>query len=200
MMDNVNQTHPADWVLHAYLDGELTPAERSELELHLAECPACAAQVANLQALFAAVDGLPEMALELDLAPAVLARIERPAVGMMPAVRWAALAQLMLAGAAAPVALAFAWPSLAALIGRATSVYGRLTAGLGAWALALGREWAAWGESAAGLPAQLAGWGGPTLALPTAGLGLLLAAALLVWLVGNRLLLRDLGFNELMGG
>jgi hypothetical protein len=34
-------SHADDGVLHAYLDGELTPVERAQLEAHVAECAAC---------------------------------------------------------------------------------------------------------------------------------------------------------------
>src|ERR1043165_267238 len=35
--------------LDAYHDGELSPAERSEVEAHLRECPSCAAELAAIR-------------------------------------------------------------------------------------------------------------------------------------------------------
>jgi anti-sigma factor RsiW len=37
--------------LDAYHDGELSPAERAEVEAHLRECPACAAELAAIRAM-----------------------------------------------------------------------------------------------------------------------------------------------------
>lgn len=44
-------SHVDDGALHAYLDGELSPAERVELEAHLAGCAACRTRLADERAL-----------------------------------------------------------------------------------------------------------------------------------------------------
>jgi hypothetical protein len=44
-------SHADDGVLHAYLDGELTPVEIERLELHLAECAGCRARLDEERAL-----------------------------------------------------------------------------------------------------------------------------------------------------
>lgn len=44
-------SHVDEGALHAYLDGELPPAERARLDTHVAECPACRTRLAEEQAL-----------------------------------------------------------------------------------------------------------------------------------------------------
>jgi anti-sigma factor RsiW len=63
-----NERHPADWErqrerLSAYLDGALAPAERAALESHLADCPACQGELADLRALRALLRAMPAPAL-----------------------------------------------------------------------------------------------------------------------------------------
>jgi anti-sigma factor RsiW len=55
----------------AYLEGTLDPAVRRDLEGHLAACPECAAALAGLRRIDAAVAGWPE----LEPSPALLARL-----------------------------------------------------------------------------------------------------------------------------
>lgn len=91
--------------LGAYLDGELGPDERSEVETHLAACPECSALLADLTAVDTLAASLPAEAPEgyFDTFPArVLARVGQasraPArVRGLPAWTWAAAAALLLA-------------------------------------------------------------------------------------------------------
>src|SRR5580765_2558366 len=46
-----SMSHVDEGTLHAYLDGELSPAERTDLEQHLAQCAECRAQLAEERAL-----------------------------------------------------------------------------------------------------------------------------------------------------
>ena len=41
--------HVSEW-LSAYLDNQLTTAERAKVQAHLATCPVCAAELGDLQA------------------------------------------------------------------------------------------------------------------------------------------------------
>ena len=91
-----------------FVDGELGEAEFQEIELHLANCAACAQQARQLRALIAQAAGLPhELAPERDLWPGITERIQPP----RPLARgrwerpwtWRALA------AAAGIALAMLW-------------------------------------------------------------------------------------------
>lgn len=108
--------------LSAYLDGELTPAERAEVEGHLAVCPECEAFLARLSAVDEAAAGLPAEAPPgyFDGFPARLrARLEaqraplgRPGSGRRvgpPTWTWAVAAALLL-GVVTP--LAMRWASL----------------------------------------------------------------------------------------
>jgi anti-sigma factor RsiW len=56
----------------AYLEGTLDPAVRRDLEDHLADCPECAALLAGLRKIDAAIAGWPE----LEPSPALLARLK----------------------------------------------------------------------------------------------------------------------------
>ncbi len=61
--------------LSDYLDGELSPAERAELEAHLAACEACAATLEELRAVVTEAGRLPELGPERDLWPEIEARL-----------------------------------------------------------------------------------------------------------------------------
>lgn len=70
-------THRSE-LISAYLDGELSPRERSELFDHLSECGKCSAELADVQRVRAAVRSLPvlempvDVLLGLDAAPDVI--------------------------------------------------------------------------------------------------------------------------------
>ena len=72
--------HTDDELLERFLDRDLAPAERADIEAHLAGCAACRDTLARLAALYEAFDALPAAPLPIDLAPRVLARIA-PRVG-----------------------------------------------------------------------------------------------------------------------
>jgi anti-sigma factor ChrR (cupin superfamily) len=57
--------------LSAYLDGELTPSQRTEVEAHLASCPRCQEELAELKTLAAGMAALPK----LEPAPQFLAEV-----------------------------------------------------------------------------------------------------------------------------
>jgi hypothetical protein len=105
--------------LSAYLDGELPPVERAEVEAHLAACPACTALLADLAAVDAAAASLPAEAPEgyFDAFPSrVAARLgvasKSPArARRLPAWTWAAAAALLLA-VVAPLTLRQPAPDL----------------------------------------------------------------------------------------
>ena len=73
--------------LSAYLDGELTPGERSAVEAHLAECPACSEELRLLGEVVSRVDALPRLSAPAALAGAV-ARGLREAPPAAPRVGW----------------------------------------------------------------------------------------------------------------
>jgi tetratricopeptide (TPR) repeat protein len=72
MTDNWNDR------LSEYLDGELTPDERSALETHLTTCRDCVETLDELRAVIARAGALRPRAPETDLWPGVAERIDRP--------------------------------------------------------------------------------------------------------------------------
>ena len=54
-------------LLSPYLDGELAPTERAEVDAHLAACPECADLLARLRTALAAFASFPEVDLSEDL-------------------------------------------------------------------------------------------------------------------------------------
>lgn len=61
--------------LSDYMDGELTAAERAEVETHLADCPECAATLDELRTVVREAGTLPELPPEGDLWPGIEARL-----------------------------------------------------------------------------------------------------------------------------
>ena len=63
--------------LSEYVDGELDPAERAALEVHLQLCAGCAATVEELRAVLLRAGALQAIAPEADLWPGIEARIAK---------------------------------------------------------------------------------------------------------------------------
>lgn len=61
--------------LSAWLDGELPGNERRALAAHLSNCPACRTCLAELQALTADLQALPQESLGIDLATGIADRL-----------------------------------------------------------------------------------------------------------------------------
>jgi len=104
-------THLADDLLNEILDEALAPETRAEVEAHLAACELCSARLAELRALFAELDSLPDLPLEMDFAPVILARLEQTAPLPRP-IRWLAVAQAF----GAVLAIILAWPLVEPLL------------------------------------------------------------------------------------
>jgi len=96
--------------LAAYLDGELSPRERAEVDTHLGGCPACTRELEDLASVDAAVRALPAEAPPdyfLRFPGRVRARLEagqRRAAWRLP-VWYAAAAAALIVAVIAPVAL-----------------------------------------------------------------------------------------------
>jgi hypothetical protein len=115
--------HLSEDLLNEYLDGALAPSALAEVAEHLAVCGQCAGLAAELTGLFTDLASLPEIALEHDLAPNVLQRLEL-SQPLPNNVNWILAIQVILAGLviglAAPLldvsvyipANAFTFPSL----------------------------------------------------------------------------------------
>jgi anti-sigma factor RsiW len=98
-------THLSDDLLNEYLDEALARESRTAAESHLAACPDCSARLAELRALFADLGSLPDLPLEVDFAPLILARLEQNAPLPRP-VRWLTVVQAI----GAVLAAVLAWP------------------------------------------------------------------------------------------
>ncbi len=61
-------THPSE-LISAYLDGELTAAERSQLVDHFAACGRCARELEEMQQVRSMVRSLPILDMPLGLVP-----------------------------------------------------------------------------------------------------------------------------------
>jgi putative zinc finger protein len=59
-------SHVDDGILHAYLDGELSPAEVQDVEAHLAQCPGCRGRLEEERALIARAGDLLALAAPPD--------------------------------------------------------------------------------------------------------------------------------------
>jgi anti-sigma factor RsiW len=66
------------WIdrLSAYLDGELTPGERTALEAHLAQCRACSESLIELREVVARAAALPPRPPAQDLWPGIAPRLD----------------------------------------------------------------------------------------------------------------------------
>lgn len=93
--------------LNLYLDDRLDPAARRLVEQHLVSCPRCAAELAELRALFADIAALPTEPVPTDIAALVLAQLAaapqparrplpRPLVGVLMVLQLALALLLML--------------------------------------------------------------------------------------------------------
>jgi hypothetical protein len=67
--------HITENELNAYLDDMLEESERWRIEIHLAECLACRARFQELQLVFDNLAALPETELSRDLTPAILSHL-----------------------------------------------------------------------------------------------------------------------------
>jgi hypothetical protein len=70
--------------LSEYLDDQLVPAERAELEVHVAGCADCRTTLAELRRVLDVARALPDSAPPTDLWPAIRARIAEAESGVVP--------------------------------------------------------------------------------------------------------------------
>lgn len=96
-MDDKEVTLEDELLLHAYLDGELSPAQRDQVAARLAVEPAFAAVYEKWRYLLAEIGDLPEPRLARDLTAGVLQRLEPVPAASAPFWRPLLLGQTMLA-------------------------------------------------------------------------------------------------------
>jgi len=85
-------SHVDDGALHAYLDGELTPVERVQLEAHIAECPACRTRLEEERALVARAGQLLSLAQPVERPAPPMHQLRRPRLAwrLRVPIAWAA--------------------------------------------------------------------------------------------------------------
>ena len=71
------EEHPSQEDLQAYYDRALDPIFFEAVEEHLKSCSYCQSEYAQLQHLAARLESLPEITLNQDLSPAILAKIQK---------------------------------------------------------------------------------------------------------------------------
>lgn len=169
--------HLTDGQLNEYLDNE--SVNRAEIEAHLGSCDECAARHSALQALFAELDSLPEVALTTDLA----ARF-RPRPSLTPQLPpWLRLTASLQA-AAALVALIVAIPFFSVMLPQVEMP------SFTAWLFEIQFLWTSWLNTLSTFqmptfqPSTI-----PTLEMST--LFIALAIVSIFWIFGNGLLLRN---------
>ena len=174
--------HPETEALQAYIDGELPSDEMSQLEAHLQSCSACESEVAELRELFATIESVPSEPMRIDLAPKVLDSI-RPKLPSL------AIGEFLLAAAlTAAMVIWFGGTELQGRVGGALQRLAIEIEGFSATALS------AINEFAVQVPVtprfdQIGDSLGSAFLSPTL-LWSVAAAALVLWLLGNGLVLR----------
>jgi anti-sigma factor RsiW len=191
--------HLEEGTLNEYLDGALTLEQRTALEAHLEVCQHCAQRLAFLQAVFSALESLPEAGLERDLSPRVLAAIGADQSQGGPRRVTLASRLVFVFQAVAAVALLVAiWPFLSQLF--YTGIPPLLAKEAAALAQRWSEVWAFWvvdlqASTAGILEELLESWKGLAfrpawLQASAPEMAVLLVAALALWLAGNGLLVR----------
>jgi anti-sigma factor RsiW len=182
--------HPDEFLLHEYLDGELNPTGRHELESHLAGCPACRTRLDELSRLFSLLEAVPELTLSADLSRPILATIRPESNWLAWPRRLPSWAQVALIGqvALALLLLALLWPLASSLLPN-TDV--TVTDSLNVWLsqLSPAPAEALLTETAATATKWLQTLE-PALLIPAGSWLLIMTLTLLAWLAGNSLLLK----------
>jgi hypothetical protein len=185
-------THFDDTLLNEYLDRQLDAASHERLTVHLAGCEACQARLVEAQQLFEALEGLPEVPLMVDLSRQIVARLSaefkpRPQPGWtLP--RWT-FPIIALQLIAALTLFIWLWPGMSSALGTAERELS-LTADQLLPDLSLSQIL----EPLVGSFERLAEIGqaiGPSSTLPIYQGFLIIGLALIFWLAGSGLLLRQ---------
>ena len=177
--------------MFAFIDGELPSAEEAAFRQHLAVCPDCQSRLAGVMRLFGDIESLPELPLQRDLSAAVITELSSRQDSIQDLPWW-----LVLQGAAAAGVLA-SW--LALQPGRMPALAGifdqiDLFVWWGRWVMPRLSDLRI---ALATIPDQLSGWlaiaDAPQVWNPLSGLPwvLVIAGSILLWLIGNGLLLDE---------
>jgi|GEM_PF-504879 len=193
--------HLDDVLLNEYLDDSLERSARTDVEVHLAHCPDCATRLMELRTLFADLESLPDLRLERDLTPTVLAVVRRrsrpqpfadsPVLRLIFVLQ--AVVALSLLGLAAPLVAQRFQPLITFQFG------GQVSLALTNLSATLSESWSALLTSVQSLMTESAALVQPIQTSPLvseAGLMICLTAVFLLWLLGNGLLLRPTGNDK----
>jgi len=170
--------HLSDETLNEYLDAALAAAQQADAQSHLAACPACAMRLSEFQNLFTELEAMPDLALDLNLAPVIVTRLGRPAA--LPGyLRWLAFFQLATAG----LALALGWQLIRAIFPlEMPPQFSALAAGFSGLVAADLNLLSSLPKFSFEIPS-------PGLDLPATTLTIAIVSVSLLWLAGNGLLL-----------
>jgi hypothetical protein len=183
--------HPSEGEIQEYLDGELDQSAMAQIEKHLQRCSSCAATWRALCAVVDSIEALPNKPLQRDLTPMVLTAIRprsRSSFGLMV---WATVQTV-----AVVALLVFTWSQVRMFLDPLLRNLLPLTASVTNKALFAGLL-DAWDEMILifeGLllksltATQMWGFIGPHLAKYGWGFAL----ALVLWFVGNGLLVKPI--------
>jgi len=209
-------THITENQLNLYLDGMLLPQEQTVVETHLADCAACRAALESLQTLFVALDTLQPDPLMADLTPAVLGDVatERQRAKRRHRFAWGVVG---LQGITVIALLLFGWPMLSKQFVDLTrqippTALATTWASLSTQANLVWRaaetQWQLWLAEVtseilslpAGLKPVVNSWPEfPGWSLPAPQFVIVGLAALLMWLVGNSIILRTVTTRPMPG-
>ena len=176
--------HLTDEQLNEYLDNALS--DRVLVDLHLSTCDECAARLATLRALFEEIESLPELVLSRDIAVPIMRRVGGSVA--VPAVPRSLRLTVTLQAALAVIAIIFAAPFVMQFV---SAYLSRIqTPSFLDMLLHLQTQWRTWLDvlSQFQLPTmpQI-----PVVELSSLFIILTVAGVSVLWLVGNRLLLRN---------
>jgi hypothetical protein len=184
--NNLPPTHISDDALNQYLDQALPAGTTREVETHLESCSGCSMRLAELQALFDALDSLPDAPLLGDLTPGVLTAIQARE-RRTPALGW----WLLVEGALALVILFASLPRIlqgSSPLQALRQAITELTLNL----RSVQQVGLSIAETARGIPSQLLEVVPANLPLQLSTISVLwlLGISASVWLIGNAVLFR----------
>ncbi|PIE80513.1 MAG: hypothetical protein CSA11_07890 [Chloroflexi bacterium] len=174
--------HLDELTLNAYLDDELPASHRAEAEAHLADCPACQAELAALQQLFFALDSAAEAPFTVDVSAAVAQQIAAESANRK---QFSVSSGLVLVSelVAAGVLLFLLWPTIQEWLGWIHGWQTQLAWNI-TWPDPI--SWAELHEQLSAIIQSIPSL--PAIDLATMQWFVLIGVALIIWLAGNRLI------------
>lgn len=187
----MTSNHPQIEEIYAFLDGALPPAAASAFQQHVTNCQKCQLKVNEAERLFHNIESIPEVSLRNDLSAAVVAELKARQEPTVDLPWWLALQGAIAAGIMAMWAVLQPdrIPSLAGLTDQMD-----LLVWWGRWALPrLSDVRMALASLPEGVMGSLTAADLSQLWNPLAGIpwSLVIVGSVLLWLIGNSLLLGE---------